>query len=220
MEHVLQPPKTLGAPVMRRWILVCLFVTIAYGSSGALTLADDILPPPWTRGDPRTTYQDWTFGTDANPVTPDVGIANPYGIPVATITNGSWAQYFDNHVGVWDLGSNSSIDIVIPNAPDEPQWNKQLWTQMTWQGDLPSFMVEGVAGQLVETDVLPGTNWSHSTWLTILPNNPPRETMHITGTTHLGEVVVDTQCVPEPSVLALLAMGACSLAAFVWRRRS
>jgi hypothetical protein len=203
---------------MKRWILVCLLMMIAFGSSGALTWADDLLPPPWTRGSDRTTYQDWTFSSGVNPIAPDVGIANPYGIPEATVTNGSWTQYFDNHVGVWDLGSNSFIDVVIPNAPDHPEWTKLLWTQLTWQGDLPNVSVNGLLGQLVETDPLPDTNWSHSTWLITLPNNPPTETLHITGTTHLGEIVVDTLCVPEPSTIALLAMGGLSLLAVGWRK--
>jgi len=32
---------------------------------------------------------------------------------------------------------------------------------MTWQGAMPSFLVDGVTGQLVESDPLSGTNWTH-----------------------------------------------------------
>ncbi len=56
-----------GVPVMKRWTIVCLWVMIAYGSSGALTWADDLYQPTWQRGAANTTYQDWTFTTDANP---------------------------------------------------------------------------------------------------------------------------------------------------------
>lgn len=207
---------------MKRCILLCLFVMIAYGSSGAFTLADDIYAPPWQRDGDRTTYQDWTFGFGTNPTGPDVGITNPYGIPSATISGGTWSQFYDNHVGVWTIDNTGYIDVAIPNAPDHPDWNKQLWTQFTWQGAAPEFLVDGYASKMIETAQLPNSNWFHSTWLTTLPYNPRMETIHITGqgTMYLGEIVVDTKCVPEPSVLALLAMGACSLAAFVWRRRS
>lgn len=189
---------------MARQIIVC--ASLLVGFLAGSVLADDINPPPWMRGDPRTTYQDWTFALTDNPTPPDAGIANPYGIPVATITNGNWEQYYDNHVGVWDLGANSYIDVVVDNALDHPEYFKQLWIQMTWQGDLPSLWVDGLPGQLVETDPLGLGNWLHSTWLTTLPYNPPFETIHITGTTHLGEVVVDTIC-PEPATLSLLALG-------------
>jgi len=194
-------------------------VAVVFGCSVALVRADNIYPPPWQRGATNTTYQDWTFADATNPTPPDRGIENPYGSPMATIVNGNWEQYYDNHVGAWDLGADSFIDVLIPNVKDHREWNKELWTQLTWQGDMPNVLVDGQLGQLIETDPLPGTNWVHGTWSTILPYNPPEETMHITGITHLGEIVVDTRCVPEPSTFVLLAMGAFGLAAFVWRRK-
>jgi hypothetical protein len=212
----------LGAPLMKRWILVCLFMMIVFGSSVALTWADDLLPPPWQRGSDRTTYQDWTFATNGNPLGPDVGIINPYGIPTATISGGTWTQYFDNHVGVWSLGSDSFIDAPIPNAPDHPDWNKNLWIQLTWQpeqGTVPTILVDNLPVNLYETDQLPNTNWFHSTYSITLPYNPEKETVHLTGAVHLGEIVVDTQCVPEPSTMVMLAMGVLSLLAFGWRQR-
>jgi hypothetical protein len=205
---------------MKRWLLVCMTVAVVFCGLVAPVWADDLLPPPWQRGGDRTTYQDWTFALSDNPIAPDVGIVNPYGIAEATVVNGNWEQYYDNHVGSWDLGSNSYIDVVIPNAPDHPEWTKLLWTQITWQGELPLVSVDGVLGQLFETDKLLNTNMYHSSWLITLPYNPPQEIMHITGITHLGEIVVDTKCVPEPSTLVLLAIGAFGVATFVWRRQS
>ena len=101
----------------------------------------------------------------------------------------------------------------IPNAPDHPEWNKLVWTQLTWspeQTGTPSVSVDGVLSQLQETVPL-HDSWYQSTWLTTLPYNPQSETVHVTGLIDVGELVVDTKCVPEPSTVALLALGAFGL---------
>ena len=46
-------------------------VAVVFGCSVASVKADDLYPPPWTRGGPGTTYQAWDFGTIANPVVAD-----------------------------------------------------------------------------------------------------------------------------------------------------
>jgi hypothetical protein len=57
-----------------------------------------------------------------------------------------------------------------------------------------------------------------SVFATSLPNNPPSETVVITGTLQVSELVIDTECVPEPSTLVLLGMGALGLVARAWRK--
>jgi len=37
------------------------------------------------------------------------------------------------------------------------------------------------------------------------------KTVHITGAIDLGEIVVDTQCIPEPTTLSLVALGGLAL---------
>ncbi len=216
----------MGQSVTKRPILGCMVVAVVFASSAALVWADDIYPPPWQRGGPRTTYQGWTFSTDANPTAPDEQVLNPYGVPLATIVGGAWSQFEDNHVGVWSLlTTDSFIDVPIPNAPDHPDWNKSVWTQLTWAPEplgtsgAPSIFVDGIESQLVETIPL-HDSWLQSTWLTTLPYNPELETLHITGLVDVGEIVVDTRCIPEPSTLVLLTMSVFGIAAFVWRRRS
>lgn len=204
--------------IVRRIVCV-LLVSAVLAFCATLALADDILPPPWTRGGDRTTYQDWTFATNTNPTGPDLGIANPYGVPTATIVGGTWSQYYDNHVGAWYLGTLGYIDAPIANAPDHPEWTKKMWIQLTWQGATPVVLVDGLTQQVYETDLLPDTNWYHSTWLCTLPYNPPMETLHITGNTYVGEVVVDTICVPEPSSLLALAGSVLGMAGLAWKRR-
>jgi hypothetical protein len=197
---------------MKKMIVAAVALAILAGSAWA----EDTYPPPWQRSsDPnlRTTFQDWTFSTQTNPTPPDVSVSNPYGTPSATITGGTWTAVHDNHVGVWTLGvvANGYIDVVVPNAPDHRDWVKEVWTQITWAPEpegTPTVLVDGHTGQLMETTPLPGTTgWYHSTWFTTLPYNPESETIHISGTIDVGEIVVDTRCVPEPATLSMLVLG-------------
>ena len=207
---------------MKLSILVRVTAAVVFGCSVASVRADDINQPPWQRFEPNTTYQNWTFGLTNNPTAPDVDFYNPNGTPTATVTNGNWTQYYDQHVGVWTLGTNSSIDLFIPNTPFDPNRHKDLWLQITWQPDLggsPVVTVNGNAFSLVGSAPVGTGNWIQSTYSTTLATNPASEVLIITGTMDVGEVVLDTQCIPEPSSLALLALGAISLLPYASRKR-
>ena len=212
---------------MKRYCLVCMAVAVMLGISVATARADDIYPPPWQRGLPNTTQQGWTFMTDANPLSPDEGFFNPNGTPLLTITGtgNEWSALFDNHIGVWTLGgADSSMDLGIPNTPRDDSRQKELWTQITWQPEFsdqpaPVVMVNGIASSPVTTHLLGNGGWLLSVYDTILQYNPAYEDVVVTGSYQLGEIVVDTQCVPEPTTLGLLAMGVFGLTAFVWRRK-
>lgn len=188
--------------------------------------ADDIYPPPWQRGATNTTWQDWTFSTSNNPSTPDQGFFNPNGTPYSTITGTGnvWSAFYDNHQGVWTLsGANSSMDLGIPNTPYDATRIKNIWTQITWEPDAdqdtPVVMVNGIAVTAFTTYPVGNGNWKQSVYETTLVPNPQYEDVAITGSYYLGEVVVDTICVPEPSSLALLAMGSISLLLYASRKR-
>jgi hypothetical protein len=212
---------------MKRYFLACMAAAVVFGISAATVRADDIYPPPWQRNQPNTTRQAWTFSTDANPLPPDEDFFNPNGTPHVTITGTGnvWRSLYDNHVGVWTLGgADSSMDLGIPNTAYDPEKQKELWTQITWQPEYanepaPVVVVDGIQSLPVTTYPEGNGGWFQSVYDTWLPFNPSYEDVIVTGSYDLGEIVVDTRCVPEPSSLALLAMGGFSLAAFLWRRK-
>lgn len=208
-----------------RSIFACVTVAVVFGCSVVSVKADDIFPPPWQRDQPQTTFQGWTFVTDALTTAPDEYTTyNPYGTPLATINAGTsqWSAFYDNHQGVWTLGTGDNITFDIPNAPEDISNLKCVWTQLTWQTDnngVPVVNVAGVTSTFVESETVNG--WTYAAYQTVLPYNPSSEDVIVSGslsgtTFDLGEVVIDTICtpvdpIPEPSSLALLAVGALSL---------
>jgi len=193
----------------------------------APVLAEDMNPPEWW-GEPGTTWQGWEFNTpEPNPM-PDWG-NNPLGMSPANVSPiGPWMPQKDRQVGVWPL--SGIIDVPINNYP-EPNPEKWIWLQLTWQpqqgGTQPSPMVEevqwGNAGitTLIESEQLRNNPlWWHSTYQIVLPFNPPHEVVRISGDINVSELVIDTRCVPEPGTLVLLATGLLGLLCYAWRRRS
>jgi hypothetical protein len=205
--------------IVKRVVCVLLVGAVLLAFCATLALADDRNPPPWQRGSDRTTYQRWEFmSADPNPV-PDERL-NQYGTPATTVFGHEWYQYYDNRVGVWTLSGR--IDVDIPNVPDHPDWTKLVWVQLTWAAvpaippDLIEITVDGYHGQIIESDV---PTWNHTTWLFTLPYNPPWEHLSITGNIYVDELIVDTQCVPEPSSMLALASSVLGLAGLAWKRR-
>ena len=112
---------------------MALFIATLLAGQGLR--AEDINLPSWARFQANTTYEDWTFSTSANPLTPDPGF-NPNGTPMATVSSGTWAYNYDQLLGYWTLGDarDSDISLFIPNTPFELE-PKTVWVQLTWELD-------------------------------------------------------------------------------------
>ena len=209
----------MSARLLRLSALVVLLA-----ASCACTAMVDPAAPPW-RGLPGTTYARWEFNTpDLNPA-PDRGF-NPNGMPATEIFPGhDWLPYYGGRVGVWPL--SGLVVTAIPNYPP-PNRFKEILVQVTWSS--PSQYAEPdvdeilfhVPGQLVSRIAVPpnqGVQWWHDVYRIIIIPNPPRESIRVQGAIWIDELVIDTICVPEPSSILVLAVGATGLIGLVRRRR-
>jgi len=169
----------------------------------------DLVPPCW-RDTGGSTFQRWTFNTNDNPASPELN-HNSYGSPQASITLGpfgsgwQWDLGFGTNRGYWDLGSNGSITLSIPNDPTAPAgaW-KYVWVQMTYWDDPPLFVAPAVSvsgatllatSNLVVEQTFMG-RWSLQQTLWRLDSSPNAETVTLTAAANGGvvdQVVVDTK---------------------------
>ena len=202
----------------------CFTVALVLGCLLTSFASAEPIAPDW-RGDDNTTFQAWTFDNNNSPADLDPASNNPYGTPTATIQDPfdmiDWLPTYDAGgsavaEGIWKLYAGKLL-LDIPNTDNTaPDSSKEVWLQITYYdpagagGDLP-VVVEPIYDSLTRLvrETL-GTNFYRDTYEIIIRPNPLEETIKISPIQcqlYVDAITVDTWCVPEPSALALLAVG-------------
>ena len=143
-------------------------------AGAAMVLGHDFAGPAW-RTEDGTTYQHWTFDSNANPAPPEA-INNTHGQAAAIITVGEYGEGwledlgFTEQTGIWDIGgADGNIVLSIANHPG-PLESVDVWLQVTFYkftgiSEGPIINVVGaqfISGEfhMIEEDLwAPGNGW-------------------------------------------------------------
>ena len=219
----------MGAAQMKRIANGLVLSAGVIAMTGTIARADNIVPPPWTRFEPFTTFQEWDFNNPGQ-IIPDgdaqgnfFNEGKPNDTPVAT--PGAGVAWQDNGTYLGSGSPDSYIEFFCPNWIDlEPI--KLVWIQINgaWPAGLPP-TVESIFGQKGTLPPYAGSPSGsdefapgfHRTELWTLQPNPDFEFIRIfiPEGVLVNQVVIDTISFPAPGAIA--AFGLAGLA--VSRRR-
>ncbi len=205
---------------MRKIILSALLIVAIASLAQA-----SIFVPSW-RGDAGTTYQEWNFPTDDNPVVANIN-QNPYGTPVAHIGGDfprtNWYGEYQGAEGVWKTEDMITLD--IPNTPNTdidtyknivvqvaylPIDNSNAFAQIAYK----TASDQDIVAAPVYSETL--TNgYTYSRWEIHLEPNPNFENIYVLPPEcdcgiYVDCIAVDTICdtndIPEPTTIALFGI--------------
>ncbi len=187
---------------MKNLVFLCMAITLAAGSMafGSITTVS------WTFSEPDTT-----------PAPDDV--SNPYGDPILVVDSCFWIDVIDGHTGVFPL--SGQIDVYLPNSQvTGPDTYKNITLTLIWKAStidtiLPEDPLVAVTPYVDLTssraDINLGDGWMQTSFdITIWPN-PIEEWFAIKGDIMVDELSINTECIPEPTTIALLGLGALTL---------
>lgn len=205
MAADLVPPNWRGAPGHNTTTQAWEFLTQASGP----------LPPPtWVA--PHVSNSGYVYYPELD--------GNPYGQPELFHIPGPGAGWHAKQpTGVnydpagieGDGWVNLSGELVV-YLPNNPVRNpiKEMWIQLTWEpqapGNEPILQLRDPAGALTTIPLVATELWSGdpvNTWREVnhyvyhmdIRPNPDYEILSIRGGISVDELVIDTQCVPEPA---------------------
>jgi hypothetical protein len=196
----------------------------------AVAVADDLIPPPWDRGDPGTTYQCWDTWIPGGPgeYLPDNEF-NPYGQPYIYDPNdmASVVPEYDGRPDVMIVPDGWWLEIMLPNDPT-PNPRKDIYLQMVWHWDgapdIPE-VYDPPTGWGIEItdefDLGDPTGWWYTRYHIWIEPNPDFEEIDLWpadpfGPMIIDQIVIDTICIPTPGGVALLGVAGLM---FLKRRR-
>jgi hypothetical protein len=207
--------------------VLSLVVLLMISATASAVVMCDANPAPF-RGEANTTFQTWSFSTNANPAFPDE-VMNPYGQPQVDLIGGFaantvWLAEENGHQGVWVVDRSIYSDMVasVQNYPKQNPY-KEIWLQITYSaqegnapmiyvlpdGNINSYIPMNLISKVKVDDYYYNAVYS----LTIRPN-PSFEKIFIRPRdcqVFVDCITIDTQCVPEPMTMVLLGLGSLML---------
>ena len=183
--------------------------------------------PPWDMMHPNATTQAWEFDTEPLDLTGRIyptEYDNPFGEPYLTGDFDEWIGEYPGPLGdptgVIHVGGDptGTVKILVENN-ENPLEVKHILLQITsTKSPGPNVPGTNPPGSVIPLTPLQCANgfYVYGYSIAIFPN-PEREeiTIELPYCTYIDEIIVDSICIPEPGMFALLG----SAAIFLVRKR-